>query len=108
MSWWASLLTTFGLLLLVFGLSLAGAPLAGFLVVLLASLWAAFDSARIGLRMYKSALSTTPLALFFAFLLLGIWVLPWYLIVRGRILAGKVPLKDQHEPSAPQGTQDAV
>jgi energy-coupling factor transporter transmembrane protein EcfT len=91
MVWWAALLLTFGLVAV--GLF---APNPTMLSIVVASaIWAAFDSSKIHLRKYKSGISYNPVVLFIC--IIGIWIIafPWYLIVRGKILAGKAVLKDK-------------
>lgn len=58
------------------------------LVVLATSIWAAFDSSRVGLRAYKTALAAHPVILMIGMWLLWIITFPWYLVVRSKILAG--------------------
>lgn len=64
------------------------------IMVLGTSLWAAFDSSKIGLKRYKSGISYGPIVLFLACALLWIVGFPWYLSMRGRIKTGTAVLKD--------------
>lgn len=65
--------------------------LAAFLVIL-TSLWIYFDSRRLQLSRYRTALGTPERATIGAFLF-WIVVFPWYLAVRHRIAAGAQPLR---------------
>ena len=78
-----------------------GSPVVGFdlvtPMVVLSSLWVAYDSSRLGLRRYKSGIAYGPVVLFFACLLLWIVGFPWYLAMRHKIKSGTAVLK---EPAA--------
>lgn len=63
-------------------------------MVILTSIWVAFDSSRIELRRYKSGISYGPVVLLFACLLLWIVSFPWYLTMRNKIKSGTAVLKD--------------
>ena len=91
MVWWAALLFTFGLVAV--GLLLPNPTIS--LIVLGSAIWAAFDSSKINLHKYKSGISCKPVILFICIVALWIIAFPWYLIVRGKILAGKAVLKDK-------------
>ncbi|MEW6199514.1 MAG: hypothetical protein AB1601_12735 [Planctomycetota bacterium] len=89
MKWYWAVLVTAGIL----GLTLAAPPYAGFAVVLATALWAAVDSARRELKKYRSGIATGPVVLFIGVALLWFIGFPWYLVVRGKIRAGTMPLK---------------
>lgn len=63
-------------------------------MVLITAIWAAVDSSKIRLKLYRSGISVGPVILFLGFLLLWIIAFPWYLIVRHKILTGAAVLKD--------------
>jgi hypothetical protein len=65
--------------------SLASAPII--VMVIGTSIWAAFDSSRIGLRAYKTQLAAHPVILMMGLWLLWIITFPWYLVVRSKIRA---------------------
>ncbi|MFC1851256.1 hypothetical protein ACFL27_13755 [candidate division CSSED10-310 bacterium] len=70
------------------------------IMILMTSLWAAFDSAHINLRKYKSGISIHPVLLFFGILFIWIVAFPWYLHVRYQITHGLAELKEaEHIPT---------
>ena len=103
MGWRNSLLLT--LLILVVGISLdkiTGIPIMSG-IVLVTALWAAIDSDRIELPKYKiPARSFVPLfsnswSVFWWVVLLWVYCFPAYLIIRGKILKGIIPLRNEDE-----------
>ena len=58
------------------------------------ALWAAIDSSKINLRLYKSGIAYRPAALFFGIAMLWIIGFPWYLSMRYKIKTGTAVLKD--------------
>lgn len=91
---WFAIPLTIGLIVL----SILASALVHFSVVmpmvLLTSLWVAFDSAKLQLSRYKSGISYGPVVMFFACLLLWAVGFPWYLVMRDKILSGTAVLKD--------------
>ena len=59
------------------------------------ALWAAIDSSKIHLRLYKSGIACHPVVLFFGIACLWIIGFPWYLSVRYKIKTGTAILKDE-------------
>lgn len=57
------------------------------------ALWAALDSSKINLRLYKSGIAYGPVTLFFAIAMLWIIGFPWYLSMRYKIKTGTAVLK---------------
>lgn len=70
---------------------------SGLIVVGGSSLWAAWDSSRIGLHRYKSQMANEPVVVLFMCVVFWLLCFPWYLIIRQGIHRGLVPLK----PSVP-------
>ena len=66
---------------------------SGFIVVGTSSIWAAWDSSRIGLRRYKSQMANGPVVVLFMCVVFWLLCLPWYLIIRQGIKRGLVPIK---------------
>lgn len=83
-----------GLTVLIVGVCMFLPPQVMFLVMAGTSIWAAVDSASIGLHRYKSGIAMKPFTLFLGCALLWIVAFPWYLSVRYRILNGQAQLKD--------------
>ncbi|MFM6330475.1 MAG: hypothetical protein ACKPKE_14095 [Microcystis panniformis] len=102
MGWRNSLLLT--LLILVVGNGLdkiTGIPIMGG-IVLVTALWAAIDSDRIEIHKYKITVSFVPSfsnswSVFLFVLLLWVYCFPAYLIIRGKILKGIIPLRNEDE-----------
>ena len=102
MGWRNSLLLT--LLILVVGNGLdkiTGIPIMGG-IVLVTALWAAIDSDRIELHKYKITGSFVPSfgnswSVFLFVFLLWVYCFPAYLIIRGKILKGIIPLRNEDE-----------
>jgi hypothetical protein len=59
------------------------------------ALWAAIDSSKIHLRLYKSGIACHPVVLLFGIACLWIIGFPWYLSVRYKIKMGTAILKDE-------------
>jgi len=66
---------------------------SGLIVVGLSSIWAAWDSARIGLHRYKSQMANEPVVVLFMCVVFWLLCFPWYVIIRQGIQRGLVPLK---------------
>lgn len=77
------------------------------MMVVVSAVWAGWDASRIGLGKYKTGLSS-PTVVFIGGLVLWIVAFPWYLVVRQKIAAGQVPLKDGTLPVAPTASAAAV
>lgn len=92
--WIAALLVTLALTALTV---LVGTLLptwwSGIIVVGLSSVWAAWDSSRIGLHRYQSQMANEPVVVLFMCVALWLLCFPWYLIIRQGIKRGLVPLK---------------
>lgn len=63
-------------------------------MILVTTLWAVIDSAKIHLKRYKSGISYGPVVLFVCMLLLWVVAFPWYLVVREKIKTGTAVLKN--------------
>jgi len=63
------------------------------IIILVSSIWVGIDSSKIELKKYKSGISYGPVVMVILCLLLWIVAFPWYLVVRGKINAGKAELK---------------
>jgi hypothetical protein len=94
MRWWLAILFTLFLLAVTSELSLWLGSLPTFVTVIGTALWAAFDSSKIKLAQYKSAMPYKPVTVFLCVILLWIIAFPWYLAVRYRIKAGKAKLRE--------------
>jgi hypothetical protein len=94
MAWPAAI----GVTILLFAASAMGANTLGFnptpLVVVATALWAAIDSSKLGLQKYRSGIAHRPAVLFLGISLLWIVGFPWYLIARGKIRSGQLPLRE--------------
>lgn len=66
---------------------------SGLIVVGSSSIWAAWDSSRIGLHRYKSQMANEPVVVLFMCVVFWLLCFPWYLIIRQGIKRGLVPLK---------------
>jgi len=97
--WVAALLVT-GVLMVLAAIIGALVPTwwSGLIVVGLSSIWAAWDSSRIGLRRYKSQMANEPVVVLFKCVILWLLCFPWYLIIRQGIRRGLVPLKQSVSP----------
>ncbi len=69
------------------------------MMIVISAVWTGWDASRIGLGRYKTGLSS-PTVVFIGGLVLWIVAFPWYLVVRQKIAAGQVPLKDGTMPPA--------
>ncbi|MDB9410070.1 MULTISPECIES: hypothetical protein [Microcystis] len=102
MGWRNSLLLTLLILVVVIGLDkITGISIMGG-VVLVTALWAAIDSHRIELHKYKITGSFVPSfgnswSVFLFVFLLWVYCFPAYLIIRGKILKGIIPLRNEDE-----------
>ena len=94
MKTWIAVLFSIGLLVACFMISVWVRFPVTWIMVVITSLWAAFDSSKIGLRRYKSGISYGPVVLFVVCVLIWIAGFPWYLSVRHRIMSGSAVLKD--------------
>ncbi len=77
------------------------------MMIVISAVWAGWDASRIGLGKYKTGLSS-PTVVFIGGLVLWIVAFPWYLVVRQKIAAGQVPLKDGTMPVTPTAGAPAV
>lgn len=75
-------------------LSLATERNLSFVIVLGSAAWAALDSAALGLKRYKSRLAVSPAIVFLAIALLWILAFPTYLMLRQKLRAGELELKE--------------
>ena len=66
---------------------------SGFIVIGTSSIWAAWDSSRIGLHRHKSQMANEPVVVLFMCVVFWLLCFPWYLIIRQGIKRGLVPLK---------------
>lgn len=87
----------------ILGLILAVPPYSGFVVVQATAVCAAVDSPRLELKKYRSGIATGPVALFIGVALLWIIGFPWYLVVRGKIRTGTMPLNTTPVAGQPTG-----
>ena len=90
---WA-LFVTLALFTVSVKVSLATETNLSFLMVLGSAAWASIDSAALGLQRFKSRLAVSPVAVFLAIALLWILCFPTYLMLRQKIQAGELELKD--------------
>lgn len=84
------------LVLIILGtiiVALVQTPWSGIIMVGLSSIWAAWDSSRIGLHRYKSQMANEPVVVLFMCVVFWLLCFPWYLILRQGIKRGLVPLK---------------
>jgi hypothetical protein len=58
------------------------------------ALWAAIDSSKIHLRLYKSGIACHPVVLFFGIAMLWAICFPWYLSMRYKIKTGTAVLRE--------------
>ena len=102
----STLITTFNLLVGSIAVEyFTGLPVV-WLLILGSALWAAYDARITQPWRYRTGLANRPPMIFVGVLLLWIVVLPWYLIVRGRIRGGTLPLKAEFElaPAEPRSS----
>ena len=66
---------------------------SGLIVVGSSSIWAAWDSSRIGLHRYRSQMANEPVVVLFMCVVLWLLCFPWYLVIRQGIKRGLVPLR---------------
>jgi hypothetical protein len=69
------------------------APALSVAVLIAGGVWVYFDAKKLDLERYRTALRYPELACF-GTILLWIFVFPWYLSVRHRIVHGQMPLRD--------------
>ncbi len=81
---------------IVLGLYLAAALAGWWWLVLVAIVLAALDARRIRVWHYRSDIARSPGTLLILMLLLGWLVLPWYVGLRLKILAGTAELKETY------------
>ena len=94
-----AILVTIGILVVCFVVILATDFFAFFpLVVVGTTIWATIDAKRIQLSKFKVSMPDTPVAVFFTVLVLWIIFFPIYLVSRGKVRSGKVPLRDPNVP----------
>ncbi len=105
-----AILTTLGLLVVCIGITSITQFDPTWIMVLATSLWAAVDSLRLRLKLYKLGISYSPVVLFIACALIWIVGFPWYLAVRHKIITGTAVLKDSSPPAhtAPELRSDSV
>ncbi len=94
---WA-IFITLALFTLSVQISFATEKNASFVIVFGSAMWAAFDSAALGLQRYKTRLAVSPAFVFLGLSLLWIIGFPTYLMLRQRIRAGEVELKKPPSP----------
>jgi len=103
MAWLKAFAAAFGLIVITVVVSrLMGINLM-LAMILLTAAWAAVDSQKLQLNLYKTGISYGPVVLFLAIALLWLIGFPWYLVVRDQIKAGTLPLKNPAS-SPPPGT----
>jgi hypothetical protein len=83
------------------------APVA-ILTVFGTSIWAAIDSFNLGLQAYRTRIAFHPIILFNLMFLFWVPLFPWYLVVRARIIAGKLPRNTPAPPKAPAKSQQSA
>src|SRR5260370_18605208 len=64
------------------------------IMVAVTALWTAYDSDKVGLRLYKTELSHGPIVVFLACALLWILSFPWYLSLRHQIKSQGSPERE--------------
>ena len=92
--WIITLVVTAALLVLTGLLQMTLGFYAGFALVGASSIWAAWDSRRIGVQRYRSQMSNEPVIVLFMCVVFWILAFPWYLVIRQGIRRGLVPLKE--------------
>lgn len=85
----------------VMGLYLAAALLQWWWLVPLVIVLAALDARRVRIWRYRSDIARSPGTLFVLMLLFGWLILPWYVGLRLKILAGTAELKDAYQWADP-------
>ena len=70
--------------------SLTGLRVFGFMTICTAT-WAVWDARRIELRRYRPGEAAHPVIFFWMVVQLWPLFFPWYLLVRRRVLSGKLP-----------------
>lgn len=93
MKWWLAIPLTIALIAISSLLTEAWNLPFAWIMIISTSSWAAFDSSKIKLVQFKSALSYKPITLFLALCFLWVIGFPWYLVVRHRIKSGNAVLR---------------
>jgi hypothetical protein len=83
-------------IVVVAALYLAAAVSGWWWLVLVAIVLAALDARRVRIWRYRSDIARSPGTLFILMLLLGWLILPWYIGLRLKILAGTAEFKDAY------------
>ena len=96
--WAVALTATFGLLGAMW---LAGDLYVGLGIIGASSLWAAWDSARVRVHLYRTQMANEPFMILSMCVMLWAIMFPWYVVIREGIRRGLVSLK------APQDTDGA-
>ena len=96
--WLIALAATLGL----FAVSLFASSGLGVMlgIVVASALWAAWDSARMRVQLYKTQMANEPVMILFMCVMLWIIMFPWYVVIREGIRRGLVPLKEAAEAEA--------
>jgi hypothetical protein len=84
------------------GIYLVAAATGWWWLVLGAIVLAALDARHTRIWRYRSDIARSPGTLFVLMLLIGWLILPWYIGLRLKILAGTAELKDQYQWADPQ------
>jgi hypothetical protein len=91
-------------IIVVAALYLAAALSGWWWLILVASVLAALDARRVRIWHYRSDIARSPGTLFILMLLLGWVILPWYVGLRLKILAGTAELKDAYRWADPKAS----
>lgn len=83
-------------ILIVFPLYILAYLMASYWIILVAVVLAALDAKRIRVWRYESDIAQKPSMLFLLMLVLGWLILPWYVGLRLKILAGTARLKEEY------------
>jgi len=97
-----AILTTLGFL---FAMVVLGGidPVFLWAIFLTTSVWASIDASRISMKKYQLNGPAGPISTLLGCLLLWIVVFPWYLVNKGKIARGEMPLKDKDAEQARTG-----
>ncbi|HSQ56264.1 MAG TPA: fused MFS/spermidine synthase, partial [Gemmata sp.] len=97
--WPAAIGTTVGLAGLVFVVAIVTESIvAVWVVLLLAAVCVAWDSANLEMHKYEGVWGRSPIGVFFRILVLWFVMLPLYLVARSQLLAGELPLRREYRP----------
>jgi hypothetical protein len=88
-------------IIVVLGLYVATAATGWWWLVLVAIVLATLDARRVRIWRYCSDIARSPGTLLILILLLGWLILPWYVGLRLKILAGTAELKDAYQSADP-------